>query len=384
MDDLPVAVFCKDASDGFRFVLWNKKQEEVTGISRMSALGNSDYDLFPERAADAFRRLDEHVILTGETINIPEEEVLPREATQSVWLRTVKTPVEDSANGRTLLLGVSEDITESKKLNESLSRTSEQLKQTQLQLIQAEKMDSIGRLAAGVAHEVKNPLALLLMGVEYLDSGLEPDDENLPEIISEMRQAINRADRIIRGLVDFSSSRQLDLQLQSVAPVIDEALLLSRHDLIRNSVEVSTHYEAELPKVMLDRGKLEQVLLNLLINAIHAMRDIEGPKLEIRVSIEQARNVATDEGARTAERVRSGDHVVLIEVADNGSGIPPEKITKLFDPFFTTKPTGVGTGLGLSVVSNIIELHKGTIDIQNRETAGACVRIRLRAASEAG
>lgn len=380
MDDLPIALFCKDASAGYRFILWNKRQEEVTGIPREAALGKTDYALFSEELADTFREMDERVVASGKTIDIAEEEVRPAGADRVLWLHTVKTPVKDAASGHMLLLGVSEDVTERKIMSESLSRTIEELKQTQLQLIQAEKMESVGRLAAGVAHEVKNPLALLLMGVEYMDGGIDPDDPNLPEIMKEMREAINRADRIIRGLVDFSSSRKLDLQVQDVRPVIEGVLLLSRHDITRGSVDVTTDFEDDLPNVLLDNSKFEQVLLNVLINAIQAMgKDIARPKLKIEARAVHLESVAPDEGARTAERLRVGDRVVRIKIRDNGPGIPDEKLGKIFDPFFTTKPTGVGTGLGLSVVRNIIELHKGAISISNRPEGGVCVEILLRA-----
>lgn len=353
-------------------------QEEVTGIPRHAVLGKTDYDIFQKNAADTFRRMDEHVILTGETVQVDEEEVHPAGAEKSIWLRTVKTAVDDHTNGHNLLLGVSEDISERKRLGENLSRTHEQLKQTQLQLIQAEKMESIGRLAAGVAHEVKNPLALMLMGVEYLDGGIDPNDENVPEIIEEMRNAITRADKIIRGLVDFSSSRQLDLKLQPIEPVIEEVLLFLRHDFTRANLEAITEFAEELPPILLDNGKIEQVLINLIINAMHAMENQQNPQLRIRTSMEQVEEVAPDEGARTADRLRAGDQVVVVELIDNGPGVPADKLTKIFDPFYTTKATGVGTGLGLSVVRNIVELHHGTVEIRNRPEGGAWVQIRLR------
>ncbi len=385
IDNLPAAVFCKDASDAFRFVLWNKRQEEITGIRREDALGKTDYDIFPSWAANQFRRVDEYVMLTGDTLDIPEEEVdTGGSSGSSFWLHTVKVPITDPTSGRSLLLGISEDITERKHLDLSLTRTSEELKETQLQLIQAEKLESIGRLAAGVAHEVKNPLALILMGVEYLDGGIDPEDANLPIIIKEMREAVSRADNIIRGLVDFSSSRQLDLKLQDVRPILDHALLLVRHEITRGSIQMNTHYAPDLPQAVVDSSKFEQVLVNLLINAVHALQDVASPMLWIRAYAEQLHDIPPDLGSRTAERLRSGDYVVTVVIEDNGSGIPEEKLTKIFDPFFTTKPTGIGTGLGLSVVRNIIELHKGRIEIANRAEGGVRATIQLRTQASSG
>lgn len=377
VDSLPIAIFCKNATEDYRFVLWNKMQEEVTGIPRERALGSTDFDLFPRSEAEGFRAMDEHVVLTGATVDIPEEEVQTG-AGNTIWLHTVKVQFEDPVLGKNLLLGMSEDVSERRRLNENLDQKSAELESTQLQLIQAEKMESIGRLAAGVAHEVKNPLALLLMGVEYLDGGVKPDDPNLPEIIKEMREAIHRADKIIRGLVDFSSSRKLTLSQQDIRPVLDQALLLVRHELLRAGVTVNTRYQPDLPDVRLDAAKFEQVVVNLLINAVHAMETTEQPEMEIAVWSVEAGADDLDEGARSVDRIRQGDEVVMVQICDNGPGIAPDKLNQIFEPFFTTKPTGVGTGLGLSVVRNIIQLHKGRIEINNRPEGGVRVLMSLR------
>lgn len=383
IDNLPVAVFAKDASDDFRFVVWNKKQEQITTLKKEKALGRTDYEIFSKESADYFREVDLSVIRRGKMIDVPEEIVST--AAGEVWLHTIKVPIRDEAGDRTLIVGISEDITERvrareqlERLNRNLSEKNRELEATQLQLIQAEKMESIGRLAAGVAHEVKNPLALLLMGVEYLDSGLKEGDPHLADILVEMREAINRADKIIRGLVDFSSDRQLALEAMELPPLIEESLLLVRHELTRNGVNVDVEYEKDLPALKIDGAKFQQVLVNLFINAIHAMRDIDRPKLEVLVYSDTLVAVARDEGVRTAHHLRSGDEVVILEVKDNGCGIPEKNLSKIFDPFFTTKATGIGTGLGLSVVSKIVELHGGTIDIRNRLLGGVSVRITLK------
>lgn len=383
IDNLPVAMFVKDADADFRFVLWNKKQEEVTTIRKEKALGKQDRDLFSKDSADYFREVDESVVRRGKMIDVPEE-IVDSDAGE-IWLHTVKVPIRDERGGRNLIVGISEDITERvrareqlEKLNKNLSEKNRELEATQLQLIQAEKMESIGRLAAGVAHEVKNPLALLLMGVEYLSSGVDPDDPNIEEILSEMREAINRADKIIRGLVDFSSERQLALELTDFPPLIEQSLLLVRHELTKGGVNVDIEFEKDTPKVMIDSAKFEQVLVNLFINATHAMAKTSRPKLEVRVFSKKLEEIPRDEGARTADHLRSGDEVVILEVKDNGCGISDEHLQKIFDPFFTTKATGIGTGLGLSVVRKIIELHGGTISLRNRLLGGVSVKIILK------
>ncbi|MAS92439.1 MAG: hypothetical protein CMO55_04515 [Verrucomicrobiales bacterium] len=391
LDNLPVAVFVKDATDDFRFVLWNKKQEEVTTLRAEKALGRDDYDLFSEESADYFRSVDKAVIKRGTLMKVPEE-IIETKKGGEIHLRTVKIPVQDNETGRLLVVGISEDITEQvqsrqkmESLNKNLLATNRELQETQMQLIQAEKMESIGRLAAGVAHEVKNPLALLLLGVDYLSQGIDPDDSNVEKILTQMREAVARADRIVRGLVDFSSQRALSREPVSLKTIVDEVLLLVKHELTRSTTTVSVDIPENLPHVFLDMSKFEQVLINLVINAIHAMGETDEPQLEIKARAESLAAVSKNEGARKIEVFRSGDRVVILELMDNGIGIDKKDSNRVFDPFFTTKATGKGTGLGLSVARKIVELHGGEISLLNRpESQGAIARLILPTKIETG
>lgn len=384
LDNLPVALFAKDATDDFRFILWNKKQEEVTTIRAEKALGKNDYHLFSQESADYFRSVDKAVIKRGSLMKVPEE-IIETKNRREVHLRTVKIPVHDKESGRLLVVGISEDITEQVKSREQLERlnrhlvqANQELQQTQMQLIQAEKLESIGRLAAGVAHEVKNPLALLLLGVDYLSQGIEPDDPNVEKILQQMRDAVERADRIVRGLVDFSSQRSLSREPTQLSRVIDEVLLLVKHELTRSNTKVNVRIEKDLPLVFLDMSKFEQVLINLIINAVHAMGGVESKLIKIRARSESLEEVVKNQGARKREVFRSGDRVVILEILDNGHGIASADANRLFDPFFTTKATGVGTGLGLSVARRIVELHGGELTLENREKdPGAVARLIL-------
>lgn len=384
IDNLPVGLFAKDASDSFRFVLWNKKQEEITSIPCEQALGKNDYELFSPDSAEYFRQVDELVIARKRKFEVSEE-IIDTPESGEVWLHTIKVPIDDVEGRRTLVVGISEDITEQvhareqlAALNENLTEANQELQVTQMQLIQAEKMESVGRLAAGVAHEVKNPLALLLLGVEYLSGGIDPCDPNVEDILTEMREAVERADKIIRGLVDFSSQRQLAMEATQLPALIEHSLLLVRHELKKGNVAVDTRYEEGLPDLQIDCAKFEQVLVNLLINAVHAMEDRVKPKIEIQVSASKLEGVERDEGLRTAHHLRNGDDVVVLKLKDNGGGISDENLQKIFDPFFTTKATGIGTGLGLPVVRKIVELHNGWIDVKNRLLGGVQITITLK------
>ena len=225
---------------------------------------------------------------------------------------------------------------------------------------------------------MKNPLALLLLGVDYLSHGIDPDDENVATILEQMRGAVDRADRIVRGLVDFSSQRALSREATELSRVIEEVLLLINHELTRSNTCVTVEIDKDLPMVFLDMSKFEQVLINLIINAVHAMADSDSRHLEIRVRADSLEDVAKNEGARSREIFRSGDRVVILEIIDNGCGIAPSDAGRLFDPFFTTKATGLGTGLGLSVARRIVELHGGELTLRNcTRERGAIARLVL-------
>jgi signal transduction histidine kinase len=258
-----------------------------------------------------------------------------------------------------------------------LRKSHAELKAAQLQLIQAAKMESIGTLAAGVAHEVKNPLATLTMGVSYLEKNVSGVDQNVPVVLSEMRDAIGRADKITRGLLDFAAARQLDVRGEDLNKILEQSLVLLRHELNKQQIELITRFEPDLPPVAIEKNQIQQVFVNLFMNAIQAMD--HGGQLRVRTSQRRLNRSLHDEGSRTSKQIFLGDTVVVTEMEDTGPGIPQENLAKIFDPFFTTKPTGVGTGLGLPVSKKIIELHGGAIEITNRSEGGVRVTITLRA-----
>jgi signal transduction histidine kinase len=247
-----------------------------------------------------------------------------------------------------------------------------ELKNTQLQLIQAEKLESIGRLAAGVAHEVKNPLAVIQLGVDYLSKTLRGNND-AAETIGDMDDAVKRADTVIKGLLEFSRPAKPEMAPLDLKNVLEESLLLVKYELTKNSISLDKQLENELPTIELDRNKMKQVFINIFMNAIHAMDS--GGTLTVKTSSSKLSKENFNMHCKYTEHLKVGDNVVIAEIEDTGTGIPEDKIDKLFDPFFTTKPTGVGTGLGLSVTRGIIDLHKAAINIMNRNEGGACVSI---------
>ena len=249
-----------------------------------------------------------------------------------------------------------------------------ELQDAQMKLIQAEKMESIGQLAAGVAHEVKNPLAIIQMGVDYLSSETG-QDEVTGEVIRDIDDAVRRADSVIRGLLDFSRDKQLERTHGNINAVIDGSLRLVGHEMRQRNIEVKPHLATDLPDLELDANKLQQVLINLFMNAAHAM-ERDG---ELVVASQLKTLHSRDELSRDHDqRFNKGDTVVWVEVRDSGPGINEADRNRIFDPFYTTKPVGEGTGLGLSVSRNIISLHQGSIDIHNRTEGGAVVTLMFR------
>lgn len=263
-----------------------------------------------------------------------------------------------------------------KEAHEQLTQAHIELQNAQMELIQAAKLESIGRLAAGVAHEVKNPLAIIQLGVNFLETTTS-GNQDVKEVIGEMDAAVKRADIVIKGLVDFSRSEKLNLIVQDINPIIENSLNLVRHELMKGHITLETRLDNSISPAAVDRNKIQQVFINLFMNAVQAM---EGRgKLTVATYEKELSPEELARFSRQKHQFRSGDKTIIVEIADTGSGIPEDKLDKLFDPFFTTKPIGKGTGLGLSISRKIIELHDAMIDIRNREEGGVAVNLLFKA-----
>jgi PAS domain S-box-containing protein len=258
----------------------------------------------------------------------------------------------------------------------ALRKSHEEGKQAQLQLVQAAKLESIGRLAAGVAHEVKNPLAVILFAVDYLSDAIAAPDEDTLTALKDAREAVMRADSVIRGLLDFSTATELSPTEQDVNDVLQRSLSLVRHALTKAHVFPVEELGDDLPFALLDRNKIEQVFVNLMINAIDAMPS--GGTLIVRTRRDRLTEVGEGVGLRKTDPLQVGQSIVVVEIEDTGTGIDKTIGSRLFDPFFTTKPPGKGTGLGLAVCKSIVALHGGTIRIANRAEGGVRATVVFR------
>ena len=263
-----------------------------------------------------------------------------------------------------------------------LKKSNDELKSTQLQLIKAERLETVGRLAAGIAHEVKNPLAIVLMGVDYLTKHTGNGNTRVDSVLKDMNNAVLRADSIIQGLLDFSASRELDSSVEELNSVVEQSLLLVKHDLDKYHIAVVKELSENLPLLKLDRNKIEQVFVNVFTNGIHAMPN--GGTLSVKTHASKAREMGRGDRHSGSDRVGFENTAIVADVEDSGTGIPENHLAKIFDPFFTTKPTRVGTGLGLTVAQRIIELHGGTIEITNRKEGGVAVSLIFEVPKEEG
>ncbi len=246
-----------------------------------------------------------------------------------------------------------------------LQKSHAELKATQWQLIEATKLESIGRLAAGVAHEVKNPLMTLTMVADYLAQVIPTHEPDAPSMLQDMREAIQRANRVISELLEFSRPGELTLQPEDFHAIVDRGLSLVKLELARRHIDVIRQFGLALPALPMDKNKIEQVLVNLFMNAIQAMP--QGGTLTVRTS--------------AVPVAQTGAPGIVVEIDDSGPGIPEAHLARVFDPFFTTKAAGQGTGLGLCVAQQIVQLHGGTIALANRPEGGARVTIVLHSQS---
>ena len=380
VDNSPSPMYAKSVTG--RYLMVNRRYEELFALKSEDVVGKTDAEIIGD--GDLVKRLqknDQLVIERGEPIQF--DETLNFSDGDRSYV-SMKFPMRDLDGEIYAVGGISTDITERKnaekalqELNQELMKTHENLTSAHEQLIQAEKMESVGRLAAGVAHEVKNPLAMIGMGLELLTKRLPEGDGKSRETIERMKRGVNRAKKIIRGLVDYSSDSRLELRRHDPNRLVAEALELVEYQLVQAGITTSFTPDADLPDVNADQTKIEQVLVNLFINAMHSMEG--GGALTVVVDRVNRAHVVFDEGSRLRDRAHEGDEMIRITVTDTGKGIPQDVISKLFDPFFTTKATGKGTGLGLTVSRKIAELHGGELSLANRaDRSGAIATLVLQ------
>jgi histidine kinase len=237
------------------------------------------------------------------------------------------------------------------------------------QVIQANKMATLGEMATGVAHELNQPLSVIQMisnlFVRKLDRGALPDRETLSEVSSKLRSNVERASKIISHMREFGRKSALEVSSVQINDVILKSLDFFSQQLRLRNIEVILELENGVPTIEADPNRLEQVFINLLTNARDAIEE------------KSLKEPSSQGDKRITIRTHFNRRYVFAEVCDSGTGIPKELTHKIFEPFFTTKTVGKGTGLGLSISYNIISDYGGSIHAVSKEGEGACFDIRF-------
>ena len=348
IDSLPLSLYAVDRH--YRVVAWNRNRElGELGIPRGSALGKNVFKVLTRQPRNVLEQEFSRVFASGEIERIEQETTTNRGEVRH-WLIS-KIPMWADPSGEVShVIAVGEEVTDRVEAQRAVAR--------------AEKLAAVGRLAAGVVHEINNPLATISACAESLESRLNegafdasPMVEDLREYLGLIRSEAFRCKSITNGLLDFSRTRASDHVTINLGDVIHSAVRLLSHQKRRSAVEFRLDLADDLSPVSGDPGQLQQAVIALATNALDAM--VISGMLTIAA--------------------KNQDDKVVVDVIDNGVGIPQENLPKIFEPFFTTKEIGKGTGLGLAVCYGILTEHGGALDVQSTVGVGTTFTITLPA-----
>jgi two-component system NtrC family sensor kinase len=348
VDSLPLSLYAIDRD--YRVVAWNRNRElGELGIRRESVLGKNVFEVLTRQPRDMLEEEFARVFESGEIERIEQETPSPKGDIRH-WVISKIPMWADNTGQVSHVITVGEEVTDRVEANRAMAR--------------AEKLAAVGRLAAGVVHEINNPLATISACAESLEARVNDGEfdgssalEDLREYLGLIRSEAFRCKSITMGLLDFSRTRNSDHVTINLADVIRSAVRLLSHQKRSPFVEFKTEIAEDLLPVSGDPGQLQQAVIALATNALDAMGD---------------------SGVLTIVSRNEGEKVV-VDVSDTGVGIPPENLAKIFEPFFTTKEIGRGTGLGLAVCYGILTEHGGTLDVQSTVGAGTTFTITLSA-----
>lgn len=360
-EDAHDAIWIHDSNGNI--IAGNKAAEELTGYSSKELLKMNVRDFLAEDGLSLARQIRRKLFL-GETVEQPyEQRLISKDGTGRILKLTTNLIKEDGK-----LKGfqnISRDVTKEKEMQDKLSaayrelsESHQRLKESQEQLIQAEKLTSLGQLAASIAHEVNNPLSGVLAYTQLMAKKIESG--NIPKEIalsylSKMEAELTRSTKLIRNLLDFARQSPPAFRQINLNDVVNRAVDLVAHSAELHHVQIVKELDLSLPNLMADYDQLYQVCTNLILNAIQSMP--KGGKLTLRSSVNNGQ--------------------LKIEMQDTGCGISSENMRKLFTPFFTTKHEVKGVGLGLAISYGIVQRHHGRIEVQSKEGEGATFTICL-------
>src|SRR5437867_4198123 len=344
IDSLPVGLYVIDRA--YRIRAWNRKREAGTqGVARDDAVGREVFDVLDRQPRDLLKREFDRVFDTGE---IQQMEMDSRASGDTRYYRITKIPMRQDGADITHVITIGEDITEWREAQQRLAET--------------EKLAAVGQLAAGVMHEINNPLATILACSEALalrNEDLAPGVRHaFEEYLKIIDSEVQRCRRIVDGLLDFSRPKARDKRPVDVNGLVEQPLFLLKHHARFKHLNVVRELTPGLPQPRADAERLIQSFMALMLNAMDAM---------------DSRGVLTVRSRLNPDRRDE----LLIEFIDTGVGIKEDDLPKIFEPFFTTKAPGRGTGLGLSICYGIIAEHRGRIEVESQVGVGSNVKVYL-------
>lgn len=349
LDALPVSLYVVDRD--FRIVTWNRHREVgVKGIPRDTAIGRDVFEVLARYPQGRLREEFERAFRSGRIERIEQQTVDEKGQTRH-WMVS-KVPMRDAAtNDVTHVITVGEDITARVEAIQAIGR--------------AEKLAAVGRLAAGVVHEINNPLATIAACAEALEHRVEEGAfsetdavDDLNEYLGLIKSEAFRCKSITTGLLDFSRMRAIDRRPLNIGETLESSANLLSHQKRGVGIDITVDINESLQLVNADGGQIQQAVIALGTNGIDAMPN--GGTLTLR-AVNQANSV-------------------VVEIVDTGVGISPENLSKIFEPFFTTKEVGRGTGLGLAVCYGIVTDHNGRLSVRSSLGVGTTFSILLPAA----
>ncbi len=344
VQSIPDLVWLKDSEGVYLFC--NPMFERFFGAKEAEIVGRTDYDFVDRELADFFREQDRKAMALGQSVR-NEETVTFADDGHEALLETIKTPMFDAERRFIGVLGISHDITESRRMER-------ERRQLEAQLQQAQKMESIGSLAGGVAHDMNNVLGAI-MGIASAHLEAQPPGSPLYRAFDTILKASGRGGKMVRSLLSFARQGLVENQELDLNAILrDEVSLLERTTLSRIRLEMDL--AADLRLMRGDGNALNHAFMNLCVNAVDALP--ENGRLTLRT-----RNLPNG--------------WIEAEVEDSGHGMSPEVLEKAMDPFFTTKEQGKGTGLGLSLVYSTVKAHGGQVRIQSEPGRGTCVSLQF-------
>lgn len=288
-------------------------------------------------------------------------------------LRTMQARMDAVASGRLTRLALDHRERELVTLAEAFNHVLDELERRQHTLVRAEKLASLGTLLSGVAHELNNPLSNISSSAQILREDPDAEPDFRAQLVQDIDNETLRARRIVRALLDFAGDREFKRERVALAELVEETLRFLKAKR-PPGVEVRVDIAPDLA-VSGDRPRLQQVLLNLIVNAYDALGDHGELSIAARAGVVGK----SDDFPALSGECRPGAAVVDLTLADSGPGIPAELLARVFDPFFTTKPVGQGSGLGLFITHEIVAEHGGCIAVANRPQGGTEFRLRLPA-----